>query len=431
MAVIFYLVGIFRYLLSDSFVETVTEFADPFQSFLRWGYCSAYAIIPISVFFDSRLFRNIASYFTLPVALISAICFEDTFAYFMADGSEGYYLVPWFRYTYYIIELVLAISIPALMQLHTKHVINFKSKEEIFNILLALPCIHIQMLPAYMLRTLVKDPDISTGMFGELHLTWIIFIAIECILLHFYFRKRTMQDKYLLLVFLVLAQVTYSNSPFLRGFTLHRLPLQLCSIAAFFYLYTIITKNKKMFDFCYLANIVGAVIAILLASFGSEVLSFWNIHYIYEHTFVMLFPILGMSLGIFPHLDRSALKHMAKYFTIYFVCALIGGTIINGLDTTPDFYPVNWFYMFDMNRALDYVPFVGFAGTVHWNFNGFEVYPILVTLIYIIFMFLNVLFYFFTQGCYKLTAFIKSRIPQPKAIEFEEVTDINKFLSTK
>lgn len=424
MAVVFGLVGLVRFFLSDTFPETALDFVDPFQVFLRWGYYTSYAIIPISIFMDSRLFRNIASYFTLPVALVATFAFEDTFAYFTAEGAGGYYVDVTFRYCFYILELVLAISLPVLMQLQYKHVINLKDKKEILNIIAALPCIHIQMMPVYVPQSIKRDPGLSMDMFGDLHLGWIVLLVAECVLLHYFFRKRSEKDKYLLLVFLVLAQMFNTNSAMLRGMTLSRLPLQLCSIAAFFYFYTIITKSRKMFNFCYLANLVGGVIAIALAAFDVAPLQFWNIHYMYEHTFVMLVPILAMSLGVFPHLDRHAILDMLKYFTLYFVLAFIGGSILNGLDPTPGYYPVNCFYMFDLKRALQFVPFVGFVGNVHWEFGGFDMYPILVGIIYVVFVGLNMLFFGFTQGLYKISSLIRGKRPAPKEQEVKEPVEI-------
>ena len=180
------------------------------------------------------------------------------------------------------------------------------------------------------------------------------------------------------------------------------------SMRAFFYLYMIIKKDKKIFNFCYLANLVGAAIAMVLVDFSEEALSFWNIHYIYEHSFVVIVPVLSVTLGIFPRLDKSAIKNMLVYFSAYFAFIFVFGTVVNGLDSTPDFFPVNHFYMFNPNVAVDYLPFVGFTGAIHWEFKGFEVYPLLVATIYVVFIALNILFYFITRGIYKLTDAVKA-----------------------
>ena len=416
LAVAFVIIGIFRYYLSDSFVETVNGFDDPLQSFLRWGYHIGYAVIPMSVFCDSRLFKNIALYFSLPMSVLCALFYNDTFIYFISEGAGGFYLNAHFRHFYYSLELIIAIILPILMQLHYKHVINIKSAKEPLITLGMTVLIMIQMMPSYIPNSLISTFNIGTGMFGGLHLLWLGCLAAEIILLHFIFRNRSEKDKYMLLLFLVLAQVMHTTSPMIRGFTFSRLPLQLCNIAAFFYLYMIIKKDKKIFNFCYLANLVGAAIAMVLVDFSEEALSFWNIHYIYEHSFVVIVPVLSVTLGIFPRLDKSAIKNMLVYFSAYFAFIFVFGTVVNGLDSTPDFFPVNHFYMFNPGVAVDYLPFVGFTGAIHWEFKGFEVYPLLVATIYVVFIALNILFYFITRGIYKLTDAVKASSKQSKPL---------------
>jgi len=500
MSVALCVMGIFRFYLSDSFVKNISDVVDPLQSFLRWGYHIGYAMIPMSVFFNSRLIRNITTCFSLPVTILTVIFFDDTMAYFTSAGAGGFYVDEWIRYVTYILELTLALSTIILMQIHNKHIIGMtndnklddnknsciQNKKNLINFLVCeisavfialiidcfiffeyfsydllpiifitvltlltvaiivfrfvifdvlkksknsdlsrytkiiktvkevlatvcmLPLILIQMMPSYIIRPLLPDFKLTVGMFEELHLLWLFALIAEIIVLHCIFRKRSANDKYMLLVFLVLAQVMHTNSQMLIGFTFSRMPLQLCNIAAFFYLYMIITKNKNVFDFCYLANLVGAAIAMILTSFSSETLCFWNIHYIYEHSFVVMVPILGLSLGVFPRLEKSALKSMLKYFSAYFVIIFVLGTIINSLKSA-EYGTVNHFYMFNPDVAVSYLPFVGFVKEVHWQFGDFEVYPILVLTIFVLFITLNVLFYFITRGLYKLVDFIKAR----------------------
>ena len=75
---------------------------------------------------------------------------------------------------------------------------------------------------------------------------------------------------------------------------------------------------------------------------------------------------------------------MTKYFSVYFVFILILGTILNSLNSK--FGTVNHFYMFNPKVAVQYLPFAGFVNAVHWEFNGFEVYPILVITIFVLFI---------------------------------------------
>lgn len=410
LSVAFCVFGIIRYFLSDSFVEIVSGGQDILQSILRWTYHIAYAVIPISIFFGNKLFRNIAVCFTLPVSVVCTIFFDDTFEYFITNGAGGYYIPEVARAIFYSLELTLAIILPVLMALSSKHIIKVDSpKEALINIVLV-PLMMIQMMPSYIPKSLLSDFTMDTGMFGEFHIMWLATLLIETIALHFIFRNKSDEDKKLLLIFLVIAQVMHTTSPMIRGFTLSRLPFQLCNIAAFFYFYMIVKRNKKVFDFCYLANLIGAAIAIALASFSSDTLSFWNIHYIYEHSFVVMVPVLAYSLGYFKRLDKNSLKYMFKYFTIYFVFVFIFGTLANGLDTSLDPFPVNHFYMFNPTVAVEYLPFVDFVDCVHWTFGEFQVFPVLVVTIYIVFNALNVLFYFITIGTYKLSDMLRAKL---------------------
>ena len=132
LSVLLCVLGIFRYFLSDSFVETVNLGNNVQQSILRWTYHIGYAVIPMSVFFSSRIFRNVAIYFSMPVALICAVFSEGTVAYFLANGAGGYYIDPWLRYIFYALELIIAIITPALLKVVEKHKIDFKNKDLIF-----------------------------------------------------------------------------------------------------------------------------------------------------------------------------------------------------------------------------------------------------------------------------------------------------------
>ena len=71
-------IGFFRLMLSDSFVFVINggyydnvfyDSSDVPQALLRWGYYLNYSVLPMAVFFNSRLFRNVASYVCLPFVL--------------------------------------------------------------------------------------------------------------------------------------------------------------------------------------------------------------------------------------------------------------------------------------------------------------------------------------------------------------------------
>lgn len=400
LALAFCAIGIARYFLSDAFPETVKIAGEDLsQSFSRWFYYMGYAVLPMSVFFASRLFRNLASCVFLPSAIFSAALFDETMGYFLSDGGNGLALAPWFRYIFYILELTLAIAIPILMQICYRHGFDVKSKTDWQNILIALPAVLYRMIPVYIPQSIFGYTDISWASFSPFHLVWMVLMLAEIVVLVLYFKNRSYADKYKLLVFLTIAQLFNTMSAFLRGFRLTRIPIQLCSIAAIFYLIAIVFKKKKLFDFCFLANIVGAIIAILLAAFSEGALSFWNIHYIEEHTFALIVPILASALGVFPRVSRESLKPVWIIFTVYFAFCLTFGTVLNGFSDSIG-YSVNYFYMLDVNIAVDYVPFAAFTGAWELNIGRFTLYPILIGVVYSVYIILCGAFYGIMQFSY-------------------------------
>lgn len=409
-AVIFCVLGFFRYFLSDSFVFVINgasfngtyyDVTDVLQSILRWGYYLNYTILPIAVFYDSRLFKNLASYICLPFSVLSAIFINDYMGYFLSAKGTGQHLVPWVRYSYFVIELIFAIVIPIVMQIKDKHVFNVKDKKEWFNFLVSLPFVFLVLLPPYIPQSLIGYSSILAKIGSPFHIGWILFCVLAAITLYFLFRFKDYKTRNLLCVFLTFALFYHYNSIFLMGITLPRLPVQLCNLAAYLYLIAIPFKKNRLFQFCFLANTTGAIVALVASDFsGGGVLSFWNMHFVYEHTLVFLVPVLALWLRVFPRFDRKAIKYTVIGFTIYFAFCLIFGTILNGYsDITGT--KVNYFFMFDLKKAFDYFPFLSFAERYSIEFGRFELYPIIVSVVYVGFSVFYLLIYLLTRYLYK------------------------------
>ena len=156
-----------------------------------------------------------------------------------------------------------------------------------------------------------------------------------------------------------------------------------------------------MFHFCFLTNIVGALIAILAPDFAVGNFGFWTVHYIFEHSLVMAVPALAMGLRIFPRLEKKSLLYMWVGFTAYFVFIFTIGTIVNGYASRIG-YKVNYFYMFDLDMAFDYFPFLTFTGEYCYQFGRFEVYPLVIFIVYAGFQLFCLLFYALVKVFYRM-----------------------------
>lgn len=403
-------IGFFRFMLSDSFVYVINggyyadvfyDATDPLQTVLRWGYYLNYAVIPMAVLFDSRLFRNVASYVCLPFSVLSCIFFNDYMEYFLSDKGNGLHLVPWFRYAYFILELALAIAIPIIIMVKHKHVFKFKDKTEWKNFLMATPLIIILMMPVYAPQSLFGYSSMIASKGSTYHLGWIALLFISTAALYYAFRFRSYRERYMLCIFLTIVLFFNYDSLYLMGFSIPRLPIQLCNLAAYFYIIAIPFKLKRMFQFCFIANVTGALLAIFLPDLLPGAFGFWNMHFVLEHSLVFMIPVLAIGLRIFPRSERSALKYTLVGFSIYFIFCLASGMILNGYSDATGF-EVNYFFLFDLDKAFGLFPFLKFTESFHVQFGRFEFYPLFVSIIYVCFLLICVVFYHGAKIIFKI-----------------------------
>ena len=103
--------------------------------------------------------------------------------------------------------------------------------------------------------------------------------------------------------------------------TASRLPLQLCNIASYLLILTLLTKSDKLYHFTLVANVLGAILAIALLNNDPQDGFFqpMNWHYIMEHQNVIVAPILMLTLRLFKPLENKDYKDIVIAWTIYFV----------------------------------------------------------------------------------------------------------------
>lgn len=101
------------------------------------------------------------------------------------------------------------------------------------------------------------------------------------------------------------------------------LPFHLCSIAIFTYPLAIFTKNKTFCNFIYAVNMPGALFALVTPDIGkSTVFSFYFIHLMTAHTFIVLIPLYMVLCGIFRP-DSRRLPGVAVMFAFTMLPALL------------------------------------------------------------------------------------------------------------
>ena len=185
---------------------------------------------------------------------------------------------------------------------------------------------------------------------------------------------------------------------------IERLPLQLCNIGAYLILVSLIFKNQKLFNFSIIVNLTGAIFALAAPDLeGKGLFYLWNMHFIFEHTNIIIIPILALCFKLFKKLDKYALRDCIVGFSCYFLLVLILGTLFNAiaLKTGNNFYKANYLFMFDKVKAEKVIKGIGTIFDIKFNIGEFIVfYPVVQLLIFIVFATSCVLVYFLIKLVY-------------------------------
>lgn len=402
---------------------------------VRWFSMACFVCLPIAVFFKNRTIRNISIYFGTILTIVQICFFKEYLADFTSTAGRGlnsipvisqgfkqFLINPTFRSIWLGIVLCLQLVVPVILAIQEKHVFDFKNKKEYLYFFLTLPCIILSALPIYALQHLFGHTNLIFEAYGLVHFAWIFFLAGEIVALYFIFRKQSEETKMVLLFVLSLSLIMQYLQMFSAiSINIERLPFQLCNLGSFFILISLMSKNKHLFNFTVIINVIGVLFALVSPDLDGEGLFYlYNMHFILEHGNVLVIPLLALMFGIFPKLDKSALKDCLIGFTIYFVCAWALGTTFNAiaLKTGNGFWKANYLFMFDASKAVKLL-----GDGIGKLFVSFKIgygtfYPVIQLIIYAVFMVVCTLLWLAIQLIYKLKN-IKSNKKQKLAVSSE------------
>jgi len=396
-AIVLFLLATIRCFLSDGFIWVINggvyggfyyKDFNLLQSLLRWGLLLSIIVYPCASFFKNQTMRNVACYFCLPVCILCVIFYNDFLRYFTEYTGRGIWITDSIRHIEFIIELTLAITIPLLLLFRLNHKFKIKDCKEWLNFFLYLPLMLIVVVPVTLPQSIWGFTDKFMLPLSFANLMWVLVIFLLFIFSYFLFRFKSREIRYMVLIFLSLFLFLHYNSIYLMDLKLSRLPFQLCNLGSYLILIALLIKKQGFFDFILIANVTGAMIAFLVPDTSEGMLSFWNIHFYIEHTWVFVIPILAVALRIMPRPAKNSVKNFLIGFSIYFLTCAVLGVLFNAYlyDPASDFYnKVNYFYIFD-TTVLEILPFLRFTRLVPIYINGYTFYPLYMLVIYVLFV---------------------------------------------
>lgn len=395
-----------------------------FHAILRWANYVCFTVLPIAVFQKNKYFEKIASFFCLPVAIVNVACFYQYLPYFTSRGGGGlrnvlilsdsfkdFLLNDVFRAIFF--GATCLFQLLALLMLTLRNAKKLAvAKDEILNLALIFLGVTYMSLPIFVPQYLFGHVDIMMTRFSITHILWIVGIAAIIVALYFIFRNRSYEARYLLVLSMSWALLMQFSQMFSASSNLNvmKLPLQLCNLGSYFALLMLLKKSEKLYNFALIVNVVGAVVAIIILDIGADISHLsrlWVVHYIVEHTKVLVVPILCLVLKIFKPLSMKSLKYFSLGFLIYYAVVFAVGTVSNGFgrifanESFASFFYANHLFMFDKEIARGLVGFTDPLFDMKIALGPFEIYPAVQLLVLAVFMLLCTGVFFLFYGLTK------------------------------
>lgn len=405
----------------DELLRTPKEIA---FAFVRWFGSLGFIMLPLAVFFDKRNVRNVAIYFCTAMTVVSIIYCPVYLEYCTSTLGKGlnsmsvlsgdvksFLINPDFRGVILAVQRYFELCVAIILAVQTKHVFDFKNPKEYSSFFVTLVPSLLCCVPIYVPQHMFGYSDIIFNAWSLPHILWLVLTICLIVSLYFIFRNKSTEDKRILCLILSLALVMQYTQMFgAISISLKRLPLQLCNIGSFLILFTLVTQNKRLFNFTVIVNVAGVLLALAVPDLdGKGVFYLYNMHYIFEHTNVLVIPVLALLFKLFPYPNKQTLKDCLIGFSVYFVFVLIVGTAFNAIAsiTGNGFYKANYMFMFDGNVAANLIEPLGklFETQIRIG-EHITFYPIVQPLVYVVFSAICAALYF----ALRLIYIIKERL---------------------
>jgi ABC-2 type transport system ATP-binding protein len=302
--------------------------------FLRWVTLPLVGLAIVGSYFSEKVIRNLLGFVGLPIAILNVIFFNAHIIAFL--GSTDVAIIS-YRGIQFAAETTLLLVICGLnltQVLRKKdHVAIGKQLGAVVSLLL---CLMMAFFPQALLGNLFGNYGESPYDFVVSHRITIYIAFLFMILSYAIMRSKTQEDKNLFFVILALAglfQYFYIRRPGIGG-----LPLHLCNTAIIMMFFSFVFKWRGVFYFSYFVNVLGALCAILLPNFTSDLFNLHTVAFWYNHIYAFTLPVLGVALGVFP---RPTLKMMYKaiaIFTLYFLLVVFLNAWFNNYTSTDYFF---------------------------------------------------------------------------------------------
>ncbi|MDR2828385.1 MAG: YwaF family protein [Acholeplasmatales bacterium] len=394
-----------------------------FLIILYWFY-SVFLITSIMKTIFNFKFLNVLYYFSFIVGFILPLANFDKFTIaidstnHLSQNLLGFYLEVILLFIMFGLNLTKSIKQKEYM-VHYKDVLAGIGVFFIF-LIITMPIFFFRNLFGNYYDGISDNPDnFIVKQFNNLHIMMIgvtiVFFIVPLLLL----KNKSFEVKRFFLVY-------FSFSLFFTYFhdrinSLSGLPLQLCNTAVILGLLALMFNLKGLFYFNFFANVLGALLAILLPTGHNNIFAPGSIRFWTNHIFILVIPLLCIYLKVVP---RPKMKDMSKaiaIFSVYFVAMVFLNGLINNSEILADgSTKVDYFFLssdsitskFNL-KAFQYDNFLYFR-MLGRNVTIYYAYCILYLISFVFLMFFTWYIYDQTFRIIDLSADMKQKLSKIK-----------------
>jgi len=250
-------------------------------------------------------------------------------------------------------------------------------KDAVCSVLMVFPLLLVNMQPSFPSQFINGTTGIVLKSINWVCIAWLVWVPVEITVLALIFRKRSYEDRYVLLLLMSIA-LLFRYSAFYRcsvPLDAGRFPLQLCNVACYLIPAAVFFKKKGLALFAATINAFGALAAILACDTPGDSGLFYilNVHYILEHNGIIVISLLIFILKIFPAVEKRDFRTVMKVLTHYTATIFVLGTLFNflaGFIEDPGMLTCNYLFIFERDFATDLLPFLSIFFDI-----GFDIGP--------------------------------------------------------
>lgn len=428
ISIVYCFIIFFSILLPDAFSlcyskEELTN-RNVLFALIRWLSYVPFIVMPISAFFKNKTIKNIAIYSCFVATILNLIFYPEFLSYatsnlgrglnsisVLNEGFKNFLINATFRSVIFGFTWLIQLTFSVVMFFEKFKDIKLNLKESAFA-LLTFVCVFLACVPIFVPQHLFGHSEIIFSAWSLPHLVWLLFVATDILVLYFIFRNKDQETKRIVCLILSLCLFLQYNQMFSAiSINMKRMPLQLCNIGAYLILASMVFNNQKLFNFTLIVNLTGAIFALAVPDLDNNGLfQLYNMHFILEHTNILVVPILALCFKLFKPVDKYALRDCLIGFSCYFLIVLILGTTFNAiaLKTSNDFYSANYLFMFDKVAATKVISSVGPLFDITWKIGNYIIlYPVIQILIFLVFVLACILVYLMLKFIYFINSKIK------------------------